>query len=92
LSIEQVDAAAAVIAASMREQETNAQAITSNTAKTAEDVRDVAEAVKHVAGAIGQAKQAAGLVTKVSDDLGLQAADLKAVVERFVETTERIAA
>ena len=91
-SIEQVDAVAAVIAASMRKQETNAQAITSNTAKTAEDVRDVADTVKHVAGVIGEAKQAAEVVTKVSNDLGQQAADLRAVVERFVETTERIAA
>jgi methyl-accepting chemotaxis protein len=91
-SIEQVDAVAAVIAASMRAQETNAQAITSSTARTAEDVRDVADTVRHVAGVIGEARQAAELVTKVSNDLGLQAADLRAVVERFVETTEGIAA
>ena len=41
---------------------------------------------------IGEAKQAADLVTKVSTDLGQQAADLRAAVERFIETTERIAA
>jgi methyl-accepting chemotaxis protein len=91
-SIEQVDAAASVIVTSMREQEANAQAITANTARTAEDVRDVAETVKHVAGMIGESKQAAELVTKVSTDLGQQAADLRAVVEKYLETSERIAA
>src|SRR6185436_1170380 len=55
-SIEQVDAAASVIAASMREQEANAQAITATTERTAEDVRDVAETVRHVAGMIGESK------------------------------------
>ena len=91
-SIEQVDAVAAVIASAMRDQEANTQAITSNTEQTAEDVREVAEAVKHVAGVIGEAQQAAELVTKVSADLGRQAADLRALVERYVETSERIAA
>jgi hypothetical protein len=41
---------------------------------------------------IGQTKQAAELVTKVSTDLGQQAADLRAAVERFILTTQRIAA
>ncbi|HMK78463.1 MAG TPA: methyl-accepting chemotaxis protein [Xanthobacteraceae bacterium] len=91
-SIEQVDAVAAVIAASMREQEANTHAITSNTAKTAEDVRDVADTVKHVAAMISEAREAAELVTRVSAELGTQASDLKSVVERFVETSERIAA
>ena len=76
----------------MRDQEANTQAITSNTEQTAEDVREVAEAVKHVAGVIGEAQQAAELVTKVSGDLGRQAADLRTLVERYVETSERIAA
>jgi len=91
-SIEQVDAVAAVIATSMREQEANTQSITSNTAKTAEDVRLVAETVKHVAAMISDAREAAELVTRMSAELGTQASDLKSVVERFVETTERIAA
>ena len=91
-SIEQVDAVAAVIASAMREQETNTRSITSNTAKTAEDVRDVAETVKHVAAMISDAREAAELVTRVSAELGAQASDLKSVVERFVETSERIAA
>ena len=91
-AIEQVDAVAAVIATSMREQETNTQAITSNTAKTAEDVREVADTVKHVAAMISEARQAAEMVTKVSADLGQQASELRVVVDRFVETTERIAA
>ena len=41
---------------------------------------------------IGEAKQAADVVTKVSTDLGRQAVDLRAAVERFIETTERTAA
>jgi methyl-accepting chemotaxis protein len=91
-SIEQVDAVAAVIATAMRDQETSTQAITSNTQQTAQDVREVAEAVKHVAGVIGEALEAAELVTKVSADLGRQATDLRALVDRYVETSERIAA
>lgn len=91
-SIEQVDTAASVIAASMREQEANAQAITSSTERTAEDVRDVAETVRHVAGMIGESRQAAELVTRVSTDLGRQAADLRAAVETYLEMSERVAA
>ena len=91
-SIEKVDAVAAAIAGSMRRQDVNSQAITSNTVKTADDVREVAATVKHVAGMIGEAKQAADLVTRVSTDLGQQAADLRVAVERFVETTEEVAA
>jgi methyl-accepting chemotaxis protein len=91
-SIEQVDAAAAVIAASMREQETNTQAITSNTTTTARNVREVADTVKLVAGMISEAREAAGLVTQVSSDLGRQATNLRTVVEKFVETSERVAA
>ena len=83
---------AAAIAGSMRRQDVNSQAITSNTVKTADDVREVAATVKHVAGMIGEAKQAADLVTRVSTDLGQQAADLRVAVERFVETTEEVAA
>jgi methyl-accepting chemotaxis protein len=91
-SIEEVDAVAAVIAGAMRDQQANTRAITSNTQQTADDVREVAETVRHVAGVIGEAQQAAELVTKVSADLGRQAADLRALVERYVETSERIAA
>jgi methyl-accepting chemotaxis protein len=91
-SIEQVDGVAAAIAQSMRRQDANSQVITSNTAKAADDVRSVAEAVNHVAGMIGETKQAADLVTKVSTDLGRQAVDLRRAVERFIEMTERIAA
>jgi methyl-accepting chemotaxis protein len=91
-SIEQVAAVASAIAQSMRTQDANSQAITSTTSRTAADVRDVTATVKDVAGMIGEAKEAADLVTKVSTDLGQQAADLRAAVERFIETTERIAA
>jgi methyl-accepting chemotaxis protein len=91
-SIEQVAAVAAAIADSIRRQDTNSQAITSTTARTADDVRDVAATVKDVAGMIGQTKQAAELVTRVSTDLGQQAADLRAAVERFIVTTQRVAA
>jgi methyl-accepting chemotaxis protein len=91
-SIERVSTVAAVIVQSTRTQNANSQTITSNTTKTADDVRDVATTVKDVAGMIGEARQAADLVTKVSTDLGQQAADLRSAVERFIETTERIAA
>ena len=91
-SIDQVAAVANAIAGSMREQDANSQAITSTTATTAADVRDVATTVKDVAGMIGQTRQAADLVTKVSTDLGRQAADLRSAVDRFIETTQRFAA
>jgi methyl-accepting chemotaxis protein len=91
-SIDQVAGVAAAIADSIRQQDANSQAITSTTARTAGDVRDVAANVKDVAGMIGQTKQAADLVTKVSTDLGQQSKDLRAAVERFIETTKRIAA
>ena len=41
---------------------------------------------------IGQTKQAADLVTKVSTGLGQQASDLRTAVDRFIEATQRIAA
>jgi methyl-accepting chemotaxis protein len=91
-SIEQVAAVAGAIAQSMRTQDANSQAITSTTSRTAQEVREVTATVKDVAGMIGEAKDAADVVTKVSTDLGQQAADLRAAVERFIETTERIAA
>jgi methyl-accepting chemotaxis protein len=91
-SIDQVAAVAKAIAGQMREQDANSQAITSNTAHTAADVRNVATTVKDVAGMIGQTRQAADLVTKVSTDLGRQATDLRSAVDRFIETTQRTAA
>lgn len=91
-SIEEVDTVAASIATSMRKQDANSQAITSNTASTAEDVHKFTQTFQRVAGLVGDAKQAAELVTKVSADLGQQAADLKAAVEHYVGTTQRIAA
>jgi methyl-accepting chemotaxis protein len=91
-SIEQVDAVASTIAESMRRQDGNSQAITSNTTRAASDVRDVAATVKEVAAIIAEAKQAADHVTKASTDLGQQAVDLRVAVMRFVETTERLAA
>jgi methyl-accepting chemotaxis protein len=91
-SIEQVDVVAAGIANSMRRQDSNSQAITSNTGKAANDVREVAATVKDVAAMIANAKNAAALVTQASADLGQQAADLKTAVVSFIETTETIAA
>jgi methyl-accepting chemotaxis protein len=91
-SIEQVSGVASGIAQTMRHQDANSQAITADTTRTAIDVRDVAATVKEVAAMIGEAKEAADLVTKVSADLGRQAADLRASVQRFMETTERVAA
>jgi methyl-accepting chemotaxis protein len=90
-TIEQVTEVVGAIAQSMRTQDVNSQTITANTGQTAADVREVAAAVKGVAAMIGQAKDSADLVTKVSTDLGQQAADLRGAVERFIETTERIA-
>ena len=90
-SIEQVDAVAAGISSSMRQQDANSQAITTTTAQAADDVREFADTIQDVAGMIGEAKQAAEVVTKVSTDLGQQAADLRSAVDRFIETTERIA-
>lgn len=91
-SIEEVDTVAASIAGSMRKQDANSQAITSNTAKTADDLRNFADTFQRVAGLVGDARQAAQLVTKVSSDLGQQAADLRSAVEHFVAATQRIAA
>jgi methyl-accepting chemotaxis protein len=91
-SIEQVAAVATGISQSMREQDSNSQAITSTTARTADDVREVANTVQDVASMIGEAKAAADLVTEVSTDLGRQASDLRAAVERFIETTDKVAA
>jgi methyl-accepting chemotaxis protein len=91
-SIEEVDEFAASIATSMRKQDANSRVITSNTASTAEDLRNFAETLQRVASLVGDAKDAAQLVTKVSSDLGMQATDLRTAVERFVETTQRIAA
>ena len=91
-SIEQVAAVTDGISQSMRQQDTNSQAITTTSARTADDVRDVANAVQDVAAMIGEAKVAADVVTKVSTDLGQQAADLRAAVERFIDTTQRVAA
>jgi methyl-accepting chemotaxis protein len=91
-SIEEVDTVAASIASSMRKQDANSQTITSNTASTAEDVHKFAETFQRVAGLVGDAKQAAQIVIKVSADLGRQATDLRAAVDRYIETTQRIAA
>jgi methyl-accepting chemotaxis protein len=91
-SIDQVAAVASTIAESIRKQDASSQAITSTTARTANDVRDVAATVKDVAGMIGQTKQAADLVTRVSTGLGQQAGDLRTAVEQFIETTKRVAA
>lgn len=91
-SIEEVDEVAASIASSMREQDANSRAITTNTANTAGDLRNFAETFQRVAGLVGDAKEAAKLVTNVSSDLSREAADLRSAVERFVATTQRIAA
>jgi methyl-accepting chemotaxis protein len=91
-SVEQVDSGAAMIAESIREQHASSHAITSNTAKTAEDVRNLAETLQHVAGLIADSKRAARLVTEVSAELGQQANDLRTSVDRFVATSEGVAA
>jgi methyl-accepting chemotaxis protein len=91
-SVEQVDSGAAAISASIREQHSSSQAITSNTARTAEDVRGLAETFQHVASLIGDAKRAARLVTEVSAELGQQSRDLRDSVDRFVASSEEVAA
>jgi methyl-accepting chemotaxis protein len=91
-SVEQVDSGAIAIAASIREQHASSQTITSNSARTADDVRDLAETFQHLAGLIADAKRAARLVTEVSGELGQQSRDLRASVDRFVATSEEVAA
>jgi methyl-accepting chemotaxis protein len=91
-SVEQVDSGAATISASIREQHSSSQAITSNTARTAEDVRGLADTFQHVASLIADAKRAARLVTEVSAALAQQSRDLRASVDRFVASSEEIAA
>jgi methyl-accepting chemotaxis protein len=91
-SVEQVDSGAAMIAESIREQHASSHAITSNTAKTADDVRGLAETFQHVASLIADAKRSARLVTEVSAELGQQANDLRTSVDRFVATSEGVAA
>jgi methyl-accepting chemotaxis protein len=91
-SVEQVDSGAATIAASIREQHTSSQAITSNSARTADDVRGLAETFQHLAGLIADAKRAARLVTEVSGELGQQSRDLRDSVDRFVASSQEVAA
>lgn len=91
-SVEQVDQGAVTISASIREQHANSQTITTNTARTAENVRDLADTFRHVAGLIADAKRAAHLVTEVSAELGQQSRDLRASVDRFVASSTEVAA
>ncbi len=91
-SVEQVDGGAAAISASIREQHSSSQAITSNTARTAEDVRALADTFQHVASLIGDARRAASLVTEVSAELGQQSRDLRESVDRFVASSQETAA
>jgi methyl-accepting chemotaxis protein len=91
-SIGKVEAAAAVIAASMRRQGASSQTIASNTEQTAKDVREVADTVHHVAGLIAETRRAAEMVTRVSTELGEQSGALRSAVQRFVATSERAAA
>jgi len=91
-SVEQVDSGAAAISDSIREQHSSSQKITSTTARTAEDVRGLADTFQHVASLIADAKRAARLVTEVSAELGQQSRDLRASVDRFVASSEEIAA
>lgn len=91
-SIEEVDEVAASIASSMRKQDANSRVITSNTSTTASDLRHFAETFHRVAGLVGDAKEAAKLVTAVSSDLSREAADLRTAVDRYVAATQRVAA
>jgi methyl-accepting chemotaxis protein len=91
-SIEQIDGNAAEMSASVREQHASSQAIKSNSAQTADDVRGLVDTLQHVAGLIADAKRAARLVTEVSGELGQQSRDLRASVDRFVASSQENAA
>ncbi len=91
-SVEQIDGGAATISASIREQHSSSQAIKSNSAQTAEDVRGLADTLQHVAGLIADAKSAARMVTEVSAELGQQSRDLRVSVDRFVANSQENAA
>jgi methyl-accepting chemotaxis protein len=91
-SIDEIDAVAKTIAELMRRQDAASQSITSSTEQSATDVRSVAEKVDRVAGMVGEAKQAADLVTSVSADLNRRAADLRALVQDYLNATGKLAA
>lgn len=91
-SIEEIDSAAGAIAGLMRSQEASAQAISSNTEGSASDVRSVAEKVDRVAVMIADANSAADLVSNVSADMNVGAADLRGIVEEYLQTVRERAA
>ena len=91
-SVEQIDGGAAAISASIREQHSSSQAIKSNSAQSAEDVRGLADTLQHVASLIADAKSAARTVTEVSAELGQQSRDLRLSVDRFVANSQESAA
>jgi methyl-accepting chemotaxis protein len=91
-SIAKVEGAAAIIATSMRRQDASSQTIATTTEQTARDVREIAETVQHVAALIADTRKAAETVTKVSAELDQQSGALRSAVDRFVTTTERVAA
>ncbi|MET0604986.1 MAG: methyl-accepting chemotaxis protein [Beijerinckiaceae bacterium] len=91
-SIDEIDAVAKTIAELMRRQDAASQSITASTGQSADDVRSVAEKVDRVAGMVGEAKQAADVVTSVSADLTGRAADLRALVQSYLAATGKLAA
>ncbi len=90
--IDAIDGAAATIADLMRRQDAASQSITSSTEQSASNVRSVAEKVDRVAGVAGDARQAADIVTAVSADLTGRAADLRTLVQTYIEATGKLAA
>jgi methyl-accepting chemotaxis protein len=91
-SVGDIDRVASNIADLMRQEGENSLTISRETSQTAADVRAGAESVANVVGMVAEADSAAGVVATVSSDLSVQANDLRAAVEAFMQATHRAAA
>jgi methyl-accepting chemotaxis protein len=91
-SVGDIDRVASNIANLMRQEGENSIAISRETSQTAAAVRAGADSVANVASMVAEADSAAGVVATVSSDLSVQANDLSAAVEAFMQTTHRAAA
>lgn len=88
-SVDEVNRAAAAIMGLAQQQEESARLISTNTIRTASDVRDVADQVGQVAGMIEQWRATGSAVTDASNDLRHQAAALRETVGGFVAQTQQ---
>ncbi|MFM9972944.1 MAG: methyl-accepting chemotaxis protein [Beijerinckiaceae bacterium] len=91
-SVDDVERAAGTIAGLMQRQDETSNAITASTSQTASVVRNVADKVQHVAGMVEEARSASDIVANASAELGVHAADLRALIEEFSTQTARMAA